>query len=77
MNLKHLIHGIDKGKYKWLYTNTTLKEEQVIQYIKNNEVNLKDCWRIVDDQQFRKIRNGQLQERTPPSTKNRQKKLSQ
>ena len=76
MNLKHLIHGIDKGKYKWLYTNTTLKEEQVMQYIKNNEINLKDCWRIVDDQQFRKIRNGQFQERTPPDIKNRHRKLS-
>lgn len=75
MKVKDLTEGIDHDKYKWLYTNTSYKEE-IVKYLKNNDINLEECWRIVDDQMFRKIRNRLLQERTSSPSKEKSRKSS-
>lgn len=38
--------------------------------IMNNEIDLTHCFKIVDDTLFRKVRNVQMTQRTPPITKN-------
>ena len=70
------MQAIESGKYKWVYTNANHTEEQVLNYIRNKEIDLNDCWRIVEDQQFRKIRNGHFKERTPPAGRERQRKIT-
>lgn len=76
LSLKHLRRGIEEGKYKWLYTNDSYNEEETCKYLINNDIDLRECWRIIDDQMFRKIRNGLFEERTPPTNKGRVRKLS-
>lgn len=75
MNLRHLIQGIDDGKYKWLYTNVRYNEEETWRLLNNNGIRLKECWRITEDEMFRKIRSWLFKDRPPPPKKDRIRKL--
>ncbi|ORD93408.1 hypothetical protein ECANGB1_2305 [Enterospora canceri] len=71
LNVQHIKFGIDTGLYKWRYTCAAYEEQELYIYITNNEVDLVNCFCITDDSQFKKIRNGLVQERTPPPNKHR------
>lgn len=68
-SLHRLKVGIDNGLYKFRYRNPTYTEEEILLYILNNDIDLTNCWCTTDDTQFNKIRNGLLQELTPPPNK--------
>lgn len=68
-SLKALTKGMLKGTYKWTYSNGRYTEDEILKHLNNNEISLRDCWRIVEDQKFKKIRNGYTQQRTPPPNK--------
>lgn len=74
-NLRALTKGMLQGKYKWICTNKNYSEE-VFRLSINNDIELKDYWRIVEDQKFKKIRNGFCQDRTPSSNRERFRKIS-
>ena len=76
LNIRTLKKGMENGLYKWRYTNTAYSEQEIYHYICNNEISLNNCWCIIDDSQFNKIRSGQINERTPPPSKSRLRHLS-
>ena len=66
LKIRNIIDGIESGKYKWRYTSTAYEEEEIYNYMRNNDIDLSNCFCNIDDTQFRKIRNGLLIEKTPP-----------
>ena len=76
LTAKHITKGLLQCKYKWIYTNNKYSEGELLRLLNNNEINLNNCFRTVEDQIFRKIRNGFIQEKTPPAGKDRIRKLS-
>lgn len=75
-NLRTLTKGILQGKYKWRCTHKSYTDEEVLRFLYNNDLDIKECWRILYDQVFKKIRNGYFEEKTPPPNKDRFRKLS-
>ena len=45
--LTYITTSIDKGLNKWTYSNKTYKEEDVMHYVKTNQINLQDSFKIV------------------------------
>ena len=64
---KGLIRGIQDRKYKYTYTDEKVEEEDIIRSISTNKIDLKDCFSIVEDSLFNKVRSGRIAERTPPA----------
>lgn len=64
-DMDELIDGLQRRDYKWTYTSNELEEEEVFQKINRNEIDLKNCWTIVQDSTYNKIRSGHLKERSP------------
>lgn len=58
--LKALTKGLLKGIYKWTYNNGRYTEDEIVRHLNNNEIRLRDCWRVVEDQRFKKIRNPRI-----------------
>ncbi len=63
--MESLVTGLRKNTYKYTYDNKNYNEEEVLQMILTGNVKLRNCWNTVENDQFRKIRPGQLQERSP------------
>lgn len=68
-SLRELTRGMLEGTYKWTYSSKRHTDEEIYKLISNNEVKMEGCWKVVDDQSFRKIRNGYKEEKTPPPSK--------
>ncbi len=64
-----LLRGINSKKYKWTYTNMNYNEEQILRKIENDEISLTNCFSTVESDEFRKIRPGPIQERSPSETR--------
>ena len=60
-----LLKGIRTNKCKWKYSHDKYTEERVLKKIQRGEITLQRCWFTVDNDEFRKIRSGQQQERSP------------
>ena len=60
-----LIKGVRSNKYKWKYSNNKLSEEQVLRKVQGGEIKLNKCWFAIATDEFRKIRSGLEQERSP------------
>ena len=73
---KKLIEGIEDKKYKITFTTTTLDSNRVLQAIEQDEIDLDQCWQMLEDSQFRKLRSGRIMERTPPPRLEKQRKNS-
>lgn len=69
MNLASLVKRIDSGQYKWRYNSHAYSEQEVLHFIKNNEIKLDYCWCIADDIVFDKLRCGRANEKNPPPSK--------
>ena len=63
-----LLKGIKNKKYKWTYTNKKYEEEQILHKIEHGEISLTNCFFTVGPDEFRKIRPGLIQERSPAET---------
>ena len=61
-----LIKGIEDKTIKWTYTDPTFKEKEVEEKIVFGTVDLTDCFQLIDDDLFRKIKTGLIEERSPP-----------
>ena len=60
-----LIKGIQSKMYKWKYTNKKYTEDQVLRKTKKGGINLSNCFFAVEEDEFRNIRSGLNQERSP------------
>ena len=69
MNLANLVQRIDLGQYKWRYNSHAYSEQEVLHFIKNNEIKLDYCWCIADDIVFDKLRCGRTDDKNPPPSK--------
>ncbi len=67
MSTSDLTAGIHSKKYKGRYRGSKYTEEQIMKKLTKNEINLnyKDCWNVVDNEAFRKIRPGINADRSP------------
>ncbi len=68
IQLSHLVTGIEDGTYKFAYNEPTIEAHEVLDLIENGEITMHDCFIILEDSIFRKIRSGQIKERSPSST---------
>lgn len=71
---EQLIKGIKNKKYKYTYTKKNLTDEEILQMIENRLIDLKGpCFTKIEDSSFSKIRNGIIEELTPPPSKEQRK----
>ena len=71
-----LIEAIENKKYKMAYTTEHMDFYEILEYIRKDNIVLDECWPIMDDDIFRKIRPGRELQRTPPTTREKQRKHS-
>ncbi len=77
MSTADLTTGIEKKNiYKRKYSETKCTEEQIMRKIRRNEINFnnRNCWIIVDNETFRKIRPGVTADRSPLASRDPRKK---
>lgn len=67
ITLNQLTQGIQDGIYRFTYSESTIEPHEILGLIKKGEIKLQNCFKTVKDCIFRKIRTGQLIDRTPPS----------
>lgn len=72
---KNLLRGIEENKYKYTYTNEMMEDEEIMNLIKSNEIDLTDCFDILEDTMFSKISSGKIKE-ISPSPQERQREIS-
>lgn len=58
MNLLDIILGIESNTFKWSRNRKDTPDEIILKMLKNNEVRLKNCWYVMDDANFKKLKNG-------------------
>ena len=64
---QELIQGIEQKKYKVTYSENLVEKEEILDLIINDDIDLKECWKVTDDSTFKKIRTGVTKDRTPPA----------
>ena len=60
-----LKEGLQNNSYKWTYEDINYSEEQVLYAVVEGNIKLKECWHVVDNDIFRKIRPRCIVERSP------------
>lgn len=63
---KALVKGIYENKYKFTYLEESVEDEDIINMINSNSIDMTDCFSIIEDSTFNKIRTGRTRQRTPP-----------
>ncbi|MPC78905.1 hypothetical protein E2C01_073410 [Portunus trituberculatus] len=48
-SLNYLETAIDMGKFKWRFTTTAHTEQKIYNCLINNEIDLSNCWCIIED----------------------------
>lgn len=67
LTLKQITKNLRECKYKYTYTDKTMKEEEIMKMMTNNVIEItNDCFVNIEDNVFRKIRLGVIKEHTPP-----------
>lgn len=64
-NTEQLVKDIKSKDVKYKYTNNKFTEEEILLKTQNGEIILTTCWYSVDIDEYRKIRNGLSEERSP------------
>lgn len=64
-----LVGAIRDDKIKFTYTDEMFEEEEVIGLIEKNLIELKDCFSIMDNVLFKKLRTGLSQLHSPTSNR--------
>lgn len=67
LTTKALVKGIQDNKYKFTYLDNELEEEDIINMINHNSIDLTDCFSVIEDSTYNKIRTGLTRQSTPPS----------
>lgn len=74
--MEYILQHIQRGNFKWTYTDARYQEGMIRQMITKNKLKIsKEDFKRVDEGSFRKIRNG-LNDRSPPEGNRRTKKHS-
>ncbi len=72
-----LVKLVRNNKTKWQYTNNKYSKEQILKKTQKGEINLSKCCYAVEPDEYRKIRSGLNQERSPLEHRDpRQRKFS-
>lgn len=71
-----LIKGIEEGTYKYTYTNTALKEGEVMMKIVFNQLNTEDCFATLEDSIFNRLTSGLTDEHSPIRQKTKRHRTS-
>lgn len=74
LSLKKLTQGLESKKYKWAYTDNSYDEDTVYQYITTDKIDLHGCWKVTEEDNFRKFRSGLHIDKTPPPPKHRRQR---
>ena len=70
-----LVKGIHEKKYKYTYTNKEIQEDELMKMIQNRTIHIPASnMSKVDSSTFAKIRNGLMEEKTPPPRQRKQSK---
>ena len=64
---EELIKGVRQNNYKWRYNNSNFSEDQVLKKVKKGEIVLSNGFYSLEEDEYRKIRCGLVQERSPIS----------
>ena len=62
---EELVKGIQNKTDKYTYTNKDYSEDQILKSVKDGSIKLKNCWFSVEHDEFRRIRSGPAEERSP------------
>ena len=76
LTITNLSKGIEEEHYKYTYDENTLEPHEVITLMKRGQINLQNCFSIVEDSVFKKIRSGHTKDRTPPSRQTRRSRVN-
>lgn len=60
-----LLRGIEEKEIKWTYTDSTIKEKDVMEKFVFGLIDLTDYFYLIDDDLFQKIKTGLIKERSP------------
>ena len=71
-----LVKGIEEKSIKWTYTDPTFKEKEVWEKFVFGMIDLTDCLYMIDDDMFRKVKSGLIEERSPPPRQSKARKDS-
>lgn len=72
-----LLKGLKDRKFKYTYTKKELSDDDIMSMIANKMMDITaQCFSIIDDSTFGKIRVGLMEEKTPPPSKERRRKNS-
>lgn len=67
LTLKQITKNLREGKYKYKYTDKRIKEDEVINIMTNKVIEItKNCFVIIENSIFIKIRPGMIKEHIPP-----------
>ncbi len=61
-----LVRHLRKNRYKYTYTNPKYTEDEILEMLRSGRIRFSKCWTIVGNDNFRKIRPGFQEERSPP-----------
>lgn len=71
---RNIYRNCEEGKYKWQYLDKRFKEEYIWTLIIKEKLKITpNEFKLVEESEFRRIRNGLLQERSPPGYQQMQK----
>lgn len=71
-----LARKMEENKYKWTYADKLLEENEIINLVRNNHLNTDNCFMIVQDAIFNKIRTGLIEDRSPQQRTDNRRKLN-
>lgn len=61
-----IVKGIEDKTIKWTYTDTNITEKEIMEKLVFGQIELTDCYQLVDEDVFRRTKNGLIEERSPP-----------
>lgn len=64
---KNLIRGIEGKKLKYTYEEESIEEEELLKLIETNKIDLTDCFTVIEDAIFDKVRSGLIRKMASPN----------
>ncbi len=74
MRKNALLKGIEDKIIKWTYTDPTIKEKEITEKLVFGQIDLTDCFYLIEDDTYSKIKTGLIEERSPPPRPEKQRK---
>lgn len=70
---QQLLKGIEDKTFKYTFTDDRIDDTEILVMLEANSIDLTNCFAIEEDGVYNKIRNGLVQERTPPQNQKQRK----